>query len=216
MGFFIVRPEFRGRELDNTLWHARRECLLAWLHPGASIGLDGVLAMQDYYAKGGFVFSHRNLRFRAEVPERPITSTVAKEDVVPLAQVPFDQILAYDRLCFPALRATFLKGWLSQPNAAALGCRRDGNLSGYEVVRRCGQGCKICPLFADDIQAVQALYAHLVESAGGGPLFLDAPENNPAALELGTPTLDSRGFRLRPVVSGPGYRPPAYLRHHHL
>ncbi|WP_256091601.1 GNAT family N-acetyltransferase [Candidatus Thiosymbion oneisti] len=189
MGFFIVRPEFRGKGLGNTLWHARRERLLARLRPGASIGLDGVLTMQDYYAKGGFVFSHRNLRFRAEIPKRPITPrpvtpTVGNQEIVPLVEVPFDQVLDYDRACFPAPRATFLKGWLSQPGAAALGCRRAGNLSGYGVVRRCGQGYKIGPLFADDAQAAQALYAHLAERAAGGPLFLDAPENNPAALEL--------------------------------
>ena len=51
MGFFIIRPEFRGRGLGNVLWHARRERLLARLRPGASIGMDGVFAMQAYYAK---------------------------------------------------------------------------------------------------------------------------------------------------------------------
>ncbi len=126
MGFFIVRPEFCGRGLGNTLWHARRERLLARLRPGASIGLDGALAMQDYYAQGGFVFSHRNLRFRAEIPERPVAQTDGNQDIVPLTQVPFDQVLDYDRACFPAPRATFLKGWLSQPDAAALGCRAMG------------------------------------------------------------------------------------------
>jgi len=189
MGFFIVRPEFRGKGLGNTLWYVRRERLLARLSPGAGIGLDGALEMQDYYAKGGFVFSHRNLRFRAEVPKqpvssRPVTPIVGNEDIVPLTEIPLDQVLDYDRVCFPAPRATFLKAWLSQSHTTALGCRRTGNLSGYGVIRRCGQGCKIGPLFADDLQAAQALYARLAESAAGGPLFLDAPENNPAALEL--------------------------------
>jgi len=184
MGLFIVRPEFRGRGLGNTLWHARCKRLLARLRPGASIGLDGALEMQDYYTKGGFVFSHRNFRFRAELPERTVPPTVDSEDIVPLAEIPFAQVLDYDRACFPALRATFLQGWLSQPHTAAFGCRRAGSLSGYGVVRRCGQGYKIGPLFADDIQAAQALYASLAKSAVGGPLFLDAPENNPTALEL--------------------------------
>jgi hypothetical protein len=39
-------------------------------------------------------------------------------------------------------------------------------------------------LFADDALAANALYAHLAEIAAGGPLYLDAPENNPAATEL--------------------------------
>lgn len=184
MGFFIVRPEYRGQGLGNALWHARRERLLARLRPGASIGMDGVFAMQDYYAKGGFVFSHRNMRFRAEIPERPATSLVDGQDIVPLATFPFDQVLDYDRTCFPASRPTFLRGWIAQPDALALGCRREGGLSGYGVVRRCREGCKIGPLFADDALAANALYSHLAGFAAGGPLFLDTPETNPAAMEL--------------------------------
>jgi hypothetical protein len=184
MGFFIVRPEQRGKGFGNTLWHARRERLLARLSPSASIGLDGVFAMQDYYAKGGFVFSHRNIRFRAEIVGREETPAAGKEEVIPLAEAPYDQVFDYDRTCFPAPRPSFLAGWISQPDALALGCRRHGKLSGYGVVRRCGDGCKIGPLFADDAQAATALYAHLARFAAGGPLFLDVPENNPAAMEL--------------------------------
>jgi ribosomal protein S18 acetylase RimI-like enzyme len=184
MGFFIVRPEYRGQGLGDTLWHARRERLIARLKAGASIGMDGVFTMQDYYAKGGFVFSHRNLRFRAEIPGRPATSPPGDEELVPLGALPFDQVLDYDRTCFPAPRPTFLSGWIAQPEALALACRRQGVLSGYGVVRRCVEGCKIGPLFADDARAAEALYAHLALFAAGGPLFLDAPENNPAAMAL--------------------------------
>jgi hypothetical protein len=67
MGFFIVRPEFRGQRYGNTLWHARRRRLLERLQPDATIGMDGVFTMQDYDAQGGFVFSHRNMRFRADI-----------------------------------------------------------------------------------------------------------------------------------------------------
>jgi GNAT superfamily N-acetyltransferase len=184
MGFFIVRPEYRGRGLGNMLWQARRERLLARLRPGASIGMDGVFAMQDYYARGGFVFSHRDIRFRADIAARQAALSVDGHDIVPLATVPFDQILDYDRTCFPALRPTFLRGWISQADALALACRRDGKLRGYGVVRRCGEGCKIGPLFADDVVAAEALYRQLARFAAGGPLFLDAPENNPAALQF--------------------------------
>jgi GNAT superfamily N-acetyltransferase len=184
MGFFIVRPEYRGRGFGNALWHARRERLVARLRPGASIGLDGVFAMQGYYAEGGFVFSHRDMRFRAEIAEPRATSGVDDKHIIPLAAIPFDQVLNYDRTCFPALRPRFLRGWISQPDALALACQRNGRLSGYGVVRRCAEGCKIGPLFADDALAAEALYSHLAEFAASGPLFLDAPENNPAAIEL--------------------------------
>jgi len=184
MGFFIVRPEYRGRGFGNTLWHARRQRLLDRLRPGASIGLDGVFDMQGYYAEGGFVFSHRDMRFRAEIKDRPVISKDDEKNIIPLPDVPFDQLLDYDRGCFPAMRPTFLREWISQPDAVALGHMGDGKLNGYGVVRRCGEGCKIGPLFADDTKMADALYAHLAGFALGGPLFLDAPENNPAAMEF--------------------------------
>lgn len=183
MGFFIVRPEFRGHGYGDRLWHARRERLLARLRPGATIGMDGVFAMQPYYAKGGFVFSHRDIRFRAEIPEG-YAAPDTDEALVPLADVSLDELVAYDRACFPAERRDFVTRWISQPDALALGCVRDGRLSGFGVVRRCGEGCKIGPLFADDRGAAETLYTGLAEHAAGGPLFLDVPENNPAAAEL--------------------------------
>jgi GNAT superfamily N-acetyltransferase len=184
MGFFIVRPEFRGRGLGNKLWHARRKRLLERLRPGATIGMDGVFEMQDYYARGGFVFSHRNIRFRADIPADPPEPLAGDGDIVSLAEVPLDDMQRYDRTCFPAERSSFLKRWIGQPDSLALGLRRNGRLAGYGVVRRCGDGCKIGPLFADEGAAATALYEHLSSHAAGGPLFLDAPENNPAAGEL--------------------------------
>jgi GNAT superfamily N-acetyltransferase len=182
MGFFIVRPEYRGRGFGDTLWQARRQRLLARLRPGASIGLDGVFEMQNYYAKGGFVFSHRNIRFRIDVKDRPANLLDDDQHIVPLSAVPFAQVVDYDRTCFPVRRDNFLKAWISQSDALAIGYVRDGQLNGYGVVRRCGDGCKIGPLFANDTSAADALYAHLAGFAVGGPLFLDAPENNPAAM----------------------------------
>ena len=184
MGFFIVRPEYRGRGLGNALWHHRRQRLLERLRPGATIGLDGVFEMQPYYAKGGFVFSHRDMRFVTTIASPTVMIQEDDRNVVPLAQVPFERLLAYDRTCFPAPRPAFLKAWIAQPDALALGYLRDGRLAGYGLVRRCGQGCKIGPLFADDGRAAEALYRRLAAFAVGGPLFLDAPENNPAAMAL--------------------------------
>lgn len=184
MGFFIVRPEYRGRGLGNQLWHARRDRLIARLKSGASIGMDGVFNMQDYYAKGGFVFSHRDLRFTTEVPAGLSPPPDDETQIIPLPNIPFQQILEYDRSCFPAARPEFLKAWISQADSLAVACLHDGKLCGYGVVRRCGSGCKIGPLFADDFATAEALYLQLSGFAAGGPVFLDTPENNPAAIRL--------------------------------
>jgi GNAT superfamily N-acetyltransferase len=182
MGLFIIRPEYRRRGFGNALWYARRKRLLDRLQPGASIGLDGVFEMQNYYARGGFALSHRDIRYRVEISDAPESSLKDDGDITPLADIPFEQILEYDQTCFPAQRPAFLRAWISQPDALALGHLREGDLGGYGVVRRCGEGCKIGPLFANDPEAAKALYRHLAAFAAGGPLFLDAPENNPAAM----------------------------------
>ncbi|WP_108880918.1 GNAT family N-acetyltransferase [Anderseniella sp. Alg231-50] len=184
MGFFIVRPEFRSRGFGNTLWHARRKRLLGRLRPGASIGMDGVFDMQDYYAKGGFNFSHRDIRYQVEFADGVEECASGSDHIVPIDEVPFEFLAAYDRTCFPAPRPVFLGDWTSQPDALALGCLREGKLCGYGVIRRCLAGCKVGPLFADDERAAQALYSHLAPFADGTPVFLDVPENNPKATEL--------------------------------
>lgn len=184
MGFFIVRPEYRGQGFGNTLWHIRRDKLLDRLRPGAPIGMDGVFNMQDYYAKGGFVFSHRNLRFCSENTTSSAITPLDDANIIPLADVPFEKLLDYDRRCFPAIRANFLKGWIAQPDALALGYQVDGLLQGYGVVRRCREGHKIGPLFANNGYIANILYLRLADFASGAPLFLDVPENNPAAMAL--------------------------------
>ncbi|MEM8955929.1 MAG: GNAT family N-acetyltransferase [Verrucomicrobiota bacterium] len=182
MGFFIVRPEFRGRGWGDQIWHERLRRMKARLKGGASIGLDGVFDMQGYYAKGGFVFSHRNLRCQAEIP---VDYCPPPEPlVVPLQTVPFEQVAAYDRACFPAERTRFLEQWIGQPDCLSLGYLRDHQLAGFGVIRRCGVGCKIGPFFVDNAKVGDALYRHLATFAAGTSLFLDVPENNRAAMAL--------------------------------
>lgn len=144
--------------------------------------MDGVFDMQPYYATGGFEFSHRNMRFRLNGLAGATTAKNA--NIAPLHEVGFDQVKAYDRTCFPAARNAFLGRWIAMPNAQALGYVRDGALCGYGVIRRCGEGCKIGPLFADDAEIAEALFTQLLPFAAGGPVFLDAPEDNENAMAL--------------------------------
>ncbi|MEM6581995.1 MAG: GNAT family N-acetyltransferase [Pseudomonadota bacterium] len=183
MGFFIVKPEHRGNGWGDVLWHQRRERLLGRLNEGAGIGLDGVFDMQHYYAKGGFKLSHRNLRFRHEVPSQAASHRIAAP-VVPLSDIPFDAVQSYDRYCFQAPRETFLKHWIAQAKGLALGYYRDATLQGYGVIRTCREGFKLGPLFADDREVAAALFDALSAFAAGEALYLDAPENNSDAMAL--------------------------------
>lgn len=187
MGFFIVRPDWRGQGLGDRLWQNRREMLLSRLKPGRPIGMDGVFTMQDYYAKGGFVFAHRDLRFQFTIPtDWPTTEAAMRADsaLAPLSEVPFAEVAAYDRTCFPAPREPFLERWIAQEGALSLGYVKDGKLAGFGTIRPCREGTKIGPLFADDDEAAEALFCALAAHGKDGLVTLDVPETHPGAMAL--------------------------------
>ena len=179
MGLFIIRPDQRHQGLGERLWFHRRDLLITRLRSQAAIGMDGVFNMQRFYARGGFVFCNRDLRFAgvgvAAPPQKPL---------VDLAAVSLTEISRYDAVHFPAPRERFLKAWISQPGSRALGAVQDGILRGYGIIRPCLQGFKIGPLFAADGRTADALFRGLGDIAPGKPIFLDVPENNPQALAL--------------------------------
>lgn len=179
MGFFIMRPDLRNQGLGTKFWFWRRDTLRARLQPGAAIGMDGVFDMQAWYAKGGFQFTHRNLRMQGVGK-----SAQPAVNLVELSAAPFSEVAAYDQKHFGFDRETFLRRWIDPAEGLALGAVKDGTLTGYGVVRACQTGYKIGPLFADDAATAANLFAALSDRACGEPLFLDTPENNPAALAL--------------------------------
>src|SRR5262249_60290180 len=79
LGFYIVRPDLRGRGYGLRTWRS------AIAHAGARmIGLDGVVAQQDNYRKSGFVFAHRNVRYGGV----PVRLPDVPPDLVDLRSVP--------------------------------------------------------------------------------------------------------------------------------
>jgi hypothetical protein len=179
MGFFIIRRDRRRHGLGDRLWHERKRRLLARLDAPQVIGMDGVFAMQEYYAAGGFRFAGRNLRFEAIARESPPDPGVTELSTIPLAELD-----AYDRRHFPAPRPRFLERWIRRPGGHALGVRRADALAGYAVLRPCRVGFKLGPLFADDAEIAERLYLEGTRRVAGAAVFLDVPEPNPAAIEL--------------------------------
>ena len=176
MGLFIVKPAFRGRGLGRRLWYARRDMLRARLDAHAPIGMDGVEAMEPFYAEGGFRTSHVNRRYTWRAHDRGPSA-----GVVDVRDVPFDTLEAFDARHFPGPRATFLRAWIEQPDAHACVLRGPEGIRAFGVARPCGEGFKIGPLFADDIEAASAVLRALERRVPGEPLYLDVPDANPSA-----------------------------------
>jgi ribosomal protein S18 acetylase RimI-like enzyme len=203
MGFFIIHPDFRGRGLGNTLWHERLRRLRSRLEPGATIGMDGVFDMQDYYARGGFKLSHRDMRFEG------LTQPGSRAPgIVPLSEVSFETVDAYDRVHFPAPRTAFLKRWITTAGMYCKGAVDGDKLTGYGVVRACRKGFKIGPLFADTPGIAQNLLDSLCARVPGETVFLDVPENNPAALKLAKKAGMKEVFGCAKMYFGPTPRLP--------
>ncbi len=182
LGFYIVRPDLRGRGYGWRIWQA------GMAHAGSrTVGLDGVVAQQGNYRISGFVLAHRNIRYGGTI------SAAAAPDTVPLADVPFEAVEADDASVFPAPRAAFLRAWIEAPGHVGRALLRDGRLSAWGVIRPCRAGFKIGPLVADDGAGAESILKALVAAVGGGELYLDVPEPNAEAVAL------ARAHGLAPV-----------------
>jgi hypothetical protein len=176
LGLYIVRPAWRGRGYGKAIWDA------GIASAGArTIGLDGVVAQQDNYRQSGFVLAHRTARWGGLLTNRaaPVSSSVQL-----VSRELVSAVSMFDRGCFPAPRDGFLASWLDDtPSRQSLVYRTEGAVRGYGTIRRSVEGHKIGPLFADTPEIAADLLDALASRAGG-PIFIDIPAVNDAAIDL--------------------------------
>jgi len=176
LGFYIVKPEHRGKGYGIQIWNAGLKYL-----EGLNVGLDGVIAQQDNYKKSGFKLAYRNVRHEG----RGGGNFPKYSEIVELSTLPFETIDSYDRTFFPANRSRFIKSWIGQADCNALGIMQNGKFAGYGIIRKCRSGYKIGPLFADNPELAEALFLALKSGIKPAePFYLDTPEVNRAAVAL--------------------------------
>jgi GNAT superfamily N-acetyltransferase len=179
MGFFIIQPKYRGSGLGKELWYLRRDTLLVRLQPGAAIGMDGVVAMQPFYQKGGFEIAFKDERYERlgqAFETDPHISSITPED--------YPLIREMDTECFGFDRWNFMQHWLAMPNLKAFKMVVNNRLLGFALLRKAAVGYKICPLFAEDFCVAEELYKACLNAAVDQPVYIDIPMCNPAAIEL--------------------------------
>jgi len=176
IGFYIVKPEFRGKGYGIKIWNKG----LKYLH-GRNVGLDGVVAQQENYKKSGFKFAYRNIRYQGNGGGKfPDNSSVIK-----LSEINFETVNFYDQKLFPENRTVFLKSWINQSDSKALGILKNNKLAGFGVIRKCNSAYKIGPLFADNPDLAEELFLALKsQTKSTDKFFLDTPEINKAAVNL--------------------------------
>lgn len=200
LGFYIARPDVRGRGFGIAIRRA------ALAHSGARVvGLDGVVAQQDNYRKSGFALAYNNVRYGGT----PALSG-ARDETIPLRDVPFDVLATDEARHFPADRAVFLRAWIDAPGHVGRALLRDGTLAAWGVIRPCRNGRRIGPLYAVDRPAAESIFSALAGS-GDGDVFIDVPEPNRAAAELAVAQGLTPSFQTARMYTGP-VRPIAVER----
>lgn len=179
MGFFIVKPAYRGKGIGRKLWYQRRDTLLKRLSNSASIGMDGVVSMQPFYSKGGF-----EIKFRDERYEFIGCKQNYSKNISIISEKDYENILYYDKKCFGFEREKFIIPWLKQKEVLTFKYSENNSLRGFVIIRKAIQGYKICPLFADDFEIAAELFKACLDSVQGEQLFIDIPVINEDALKL--------------------------------
>lgn len=194
IGFYIVAPEYRGQGYGIKIWNAAMEYLRE-----TNVGLDGVVAQQGNYAKSGFRLAYSNIRHQGT----SFTSPLEFPEIVNISEVSFEKILEYDSCTFPVSRENFLKSWITQPESYAAASMAGGKLNGFAVIRKCGTGYKIGPLFADNFLIAERLFLALNNfPEPGSTIFLDTPETNPEAVHLAKKYNMARVFETARMYTG--------------
>lgn len=176
LGFFIVKPEYRGQGYGLKIWNEGMKYL-----EGCNVGLDGVTAQQENYRKSGFELAHQNIRYEG----RGLGHLSRVEDVISLNELSFEEISNYDINFFKQNRSNFLINWIRQPESRGYAIMSEERMNGYGIIRRCRIGYKIGPLFAENAGFADKLFIALCSGIPGDQaVFLDIPAVNADALEL--------------------------------
>jgi GNAT superfamily N-acetyltransferase len=169
LGLFLCRPEWRGQGFGRQIWQAGLALL-----GDRSIGLDAVAAQEANYARGGFLLSHRTVRYRGRVEPEPWSR------LVPFAPRHLPALLALDRRASGVARDAYLGAWFAgAPTRRTLVIEADGEVAGFGTIRACREGAKVGPLHAaDPADAERLLRALATLAPPEADIALDVPEPN--------------------------------------
>jgi len=197
LGLYIARPAFRGRGIGYGLWQH------ALTHAGARVvGLDGVPDQQANYAASGFELFSATTRFTGEViaAESGSVRLAAYEDVAALIDM--------EAAASGVRKPSYLGAWFASAESRQTWVTQDADgVAGFCTARRCREGVKIGPLWAQSEKDALALMAY-VATQMGGPVTLDVPDTSGPlkalcqALGLAPGFATARMYRGKPVPVG--------------
>lgn len=176
LGFYLVRPDLRGRGYGITTWKTAL-AHAAWAAPSASTGWSRSRTTTASRVSNSPIarsvsaeWPRWGRRRRESGPPRRRTSRRSRRTTVPAAQ---------------RTGRMFVESWLTGPeHRTFVRLADDGQLTGYGVIRPARDSLRIGPLFADTADDARALLSALAADAAGSAVAIDVPETNTAGIAL--------------------------------
>lgn len=176
VGFYIVRPELRGRGIGKALWD---EVLAGF--GDFTLAADAVPAQVPNYESDGFTVAYRNSRYAGVVADREFAPIADR--ITPAVEVEFEQLVAFDAAhCFGP-RPAFLGEWIEGEGREAVVAVNEGSISGFAASRRTGLGIRVGPVFASQAEVARALILSLARESAER-IAVDVPMPNLVAIEM--------------------------------
>ena len=180
LGLYLCQPAHRGRGIGYALWHH------ALAHASdRTVGLDGVAAQQENYARSGFVRAGAPTRFEGPCGT-PDTSGIR-----PVAPSDLEALAALDRTANGFGRPRFLNTWLADTATRKTVVQvAGGQVTGFATARLCRKGCKVGPIIADNVATALRLTHAAAASLNAETMIVDIPGTQPTFQT----TLRAEGF----------------------
>lgn len=193
LGLYICHPDWRGTGLGFALWtHAIAHA------GGRTIGLDGVPAQQDNYARSGFELAGRTRRLSGSLSREPRRLALAQERDL-------ETVRALDRAANGFDRAAFLAAWVAEhPTRKTVLLETAGRVTGFATARLCREVCKIGPIVAPSDTDAMTLAGQASAALGQTDISIDVPMGQPDFARM----LEARGFQ-EGFATARMYRGPA-------
>lgn len=165
LGLYLCRPDHRGRGIGYALWQHALD------HAGdRSVGLDGVAAQQENYARSGFIRTGATTRYEGRLTGTP------SDLVRPMTAADAAAVAELDRQANGYARPAFLTAWTAPQPTRRSWVLEETALHGVVTARRCRDGVKIGPVIAPDADAALVLIRAALAQMPEEPVIIDLPE----------------------------------------
>ena len=185
---FLVKPEFRPLNVGAALIKRAGR----YLGAKRNIAFNAVAEKVKDYQGLGFKPVYEIVRRQGIVPRGGETN-----GCIPLEQLPFDELAAYDSKIFQNDRRAFLTNLVRQPGTISMAVVENEVISGYGIMRPAHTGYRVEPLFAETPAIAEhllgSLFAHAEPDA---PVIIDVPTPNTHALALADKYFPAKLFRM--------------------